>query len=79
MNTKQGYTKQSKDSFSYKAAGRSREYSIKRGVATQSIDDLVKQGLDLLYNQLDNLMKIFKRRDPQFYHGYVLARTIVDD
>ncbi len=57
----------------------SRQYSIKRGVATQNIEELVKQGLDLLYNQLDNLMKIFKRRDPQFYQGYILARTIVDD
>lgn len=58
--------------------GQPREYQIKSGVATASLDELFAQATDLLSNQLDSLMKIFKRRDPALYTGYEKARTLVE-
>ena len=56
--------------------GKPREYRIKSGVATQEIETLFDQADDLLNNRLDNLMKIFVNRDPNFYNGYEKARMI---
>lgn len=58
--------------------GQPREYQVKTSVATQTLTELFSQINDLLTNKLDNLMKIFKRRDPNFYSGYLKARIIVD-
>lgn len=58
--------------------GLPREYQVKSSMATQSMADLFDEAKDLLANKLDNLMKVFKRRDPNFYHGYLKARMIVD-
>lgn len=54
------------------------EYRIKSVVATQKLESLFDQAGDLLNNRLDNLMKIFVTRDPNFYNGYEKARMIVD-
>ncbi|WP_430973917.1 hypothetical protein [Sunxiuqinia rutila] len=59
-------------------SGLPREYQIKSGVATLTLDELFSEASDLLTNQLDNLMKIFKRRDPALYAGYEKARIVVD-
>lgn len=58
--------------------GQPREYQIKSSMATQSMALLFSEANDLLSNKLDNLMKIFKRRDANFYHGYLKARMVVD-
>jgi len=58
--------------------GQPREYQIKSGMATQSLEELIAEANSLLSNQLDNLMKIFKRRNPSFYNGYLKARMVVD-
>lgn len=58
--------------------GQPREYKIKAGVATATLEELFSQASDLLNNQLDSLMKIFKHRDPAFYAGYEKARIVVD-
>lgn len=58
--------------------GQPREYRIKSGVATLTLEELFTEANNLLANQLDNLMKIFKRRDPTFYNGYLKARMVVD-
>ncbi|MBI9068816.1 MAG: hypothetical protein JEZ09_16085 [Salinivirgaceae bacterium] len=58
--------------------GQPREYQIKSSVATKSLEDLFAETNNLLVNQLDNLMKIFKRRDASFYNGYLKARMVVD-
>jgi len=58
--------------------GKPREYQIKSGVATQSLEDLFSQTNELLTGKLDNLMKIFTNRDANFYAGYQRARMIVD-
>ncbi|SHE83747.1 hypothetical protein SAMN05444274_102532 [Mariniphaga anaerophila] len=58
--------------------GQPREYQIKSSVATLSLEELFTEASNLLANQLDNLLKIFKRRDPTFYNGYIKARMVVD-
>lgn len=58
--------------------GLPRAYQIKSSVATNEIEQLLSQAGDLLYNQIDKLMSIFKHSDPNFYHGYQKARMIVD-
>jgi len=58
--------------------GQPREYQIKSSMATQNMAELFTEANDLLSNKLDNLMKIFKRRDANFYHGYLKARMVVD-
>ena len=58
--------------------GKPREYQIKSGVATQSLEDLFSQTNELLTGKLDNLMKIFTNRDANFYAGYQRARMVVD-
>lgn len=58
--------------------GLPREYRIKSGVATLTLEELFTEANNLLSNQLDNLIKIFKRRDPNFYNGYLKARMVVD-
>jgi hypothetical protein len=58
--------------------GQPREYRIKSSMATQELETLFDQADDLLNNRLDNLMKIFVNRDPDFHFGYRKARMIVD-
>jgi hypothetical protein len=47
-------------------------------MATQEYETLFDQADDLLNQRLDNLMKIFVNRDPNFYYGYLKAQVIVD-
>ena len=58
--------------------GKPREYQIRKGVATKAIDQLVDDAMNLLNNEMDKIMKLFSRRSPSFYQGYVQARVIVD-
>jgi len=58
--------------------GQPREYQIKSSMATKSLEDLISEANNLLSNQLDNLIKIFKRRNASFYNGYLKARMVVD-
>ena len=53
-------------------------FHLKSGVATQTLDELFSQSNELLTGRLDNLMKIFVNRNPNFYNGYEKARMIVD-
>ena len=57
---------------------RSYEYWIKLSMATQELETLFDQADKLLNQRLDNLMKIFVNRDPNFYYGYLKGRVIVD-
>ncbi len=58
--------------------GQPREYQIQSGMATKNLGELFAEAKNLLTNQLDKLMKVFKRRDPNFYSGYLKARMVVD-
>ncbi|MCF8337918.1 MAG: hypothetical protein K9I74_08040 [Bacteroidales bacterium] len=53
-------------------------FRLMSGVATRELETLFDQVGDLLNNRLDNLMKIFVNRDPNFYNGYEKARMIMD-
>ena len=55
-----------------------RSYQIISKVATSNLDDLFKEANQVLEGQLDKRMKIFKRRDPSFYKGYLAARVVVN-
>lgn len=59
-------------------SGQPREYQIRSAVATQSLEELFTTVNKLLVNQLDNLMKVFKRRNAAFYIGYEKARMVVN-
>lgn len=59
-------------------SGQPREYQINSAVATQSLEELFSEMNNLLVNQLDNLMKVFKRRNATFYSGYEKARMVVN-
>lgn len=58
--------------------GQPREYQIKSGMATQTLEELFSEASNLLSTQLDKLLKVFKRRDPNFYSGYEKARMVID-
>lgn len=55
-----------------------RSYQIASRVATQSISDLLTEGVSVL-EKLDRVMKRFKRSNATFYLGYLAARTVIDD
>ncbi len=59
-------------------SGQPREYQISSAVATQTLEELFSEMNNLLVNQLDNLMKVFKRRNATFYSGYEKARMVVN-
>ena len=52
-------------------------YQIKKRVATGNLEDLFAEADAVLNDKLDNLFKLFNRRDPSFYAGYLTARIIV--
>ncbi len=58
--------------------GEPRAYQIASTQATKSLADLFGEAHEILTTKLDKVMKIFKRRDPEFYNGYLAARVIVD-
>jgi uncharacterized protein YdcH (DUF465 family) len=59
--------------------GLPRAYQVASRQATQNLDALFSQAIDLLNNTLDKLMSIFRRRDAVFYNGYLASREIVDN
>ena len=56
--------------------GEPRTYQIASVQATQSLAGLFSEANEILTTKLDKVMKIFKRRDPEFYNGYLAARGI---
>lgn len=62
-----------------KLLGKPRAYQISSTQATQDLDYLFKESNRVLTQKLDKVMKIFKRRDANFYNGYLAAREIVDN
>jgi len=47
-------------------------------VALDALDQLFDECNNLLRDKLDNVMKLFRESNPDFYNGYERARTIVD-
>ncbi|MBW1297929.1 hypothetical protein [Aquimarina litoralis] len=58
--------------------GKPRQLRISTSQATKSLKRLFKNTSTLLTNRLDNVMKLFKQTNLNFYNGYVAARVIVD-
>ncbi len=58
--------------------GEPRAYKIASTQATKNLAELFSEAHDILTTKLDKVMKIFKRRDPNFYNGYLAARVVVD-
>ena len=59
--------------------GEPRAYRIASVQATKDLEALFADATDILQNKLDKVMSIFKRRDSNFYNGYLAARVIVDN
>lgn len=59
--------------------GQPRAYKIASVQATKSLEQLFTDAADILENKLDKVMSIFKRRDVNFYNGYMAARVVVDN
>lgn len=58
--------------------GTPRMYSVASVQATKQLDQLLQEAMSILTDKLDKVMKVFKRRDPHFYNGYLASRVIVD-
>ena len=59
--------------------GLPRAYQIATTQATKDLETLFARAEKIFTDKLDKLMKIFKRRDANFYNGYLAARVVVDD
>lgn len=59
--------------------GQPRAYQIASVQATKELGQLFDDASGTLENKLDKVMKIFQRRDANFYNGYLAAREIVDN
>lgn len=59
--------------------GAPRAYQVASRQATSDLESLFAEANQVLEQKLDKVMKIFKRRDSNFYNGYLAAREIVDN
>ena len=55
-----------------------RQHRVIKGAATTLIPVLVKSGVDLVRNQLDQLMPQFEESNPAFHNAYFAARVVVN-
>jgi len=55
-----------------------RQATVSRVVQTESLSSLFREANDILRNQIDRLVNLFSRSDPQFVSSYQAARVIVD-
>jgi hypothetical protein len=63
----------------YQAAkAKPRTAVVERSVQTESLSTLVRGTSNLLRDQIDRLVNLFKRTNPEFVAGYRSARVVVD-
>ncbi len=55
-----------------------RQHRVIKSAATQLIPVLVKSGVGIVNEQLDQLMPQFKEEQPSFYNAYFAARVVVN-
>jgi hypothetical protein len=55
-----------------------RTASAERAARTQSLESLIRDENGILRNEIDRLVNLFSRSNPQFVAGYQTARVIVD-
>lgn len=49
-----------------------------RSVHTESLPNLIREANGILRNQIDRMVSLFKRTNPEFVSGYQSARVIID-
>lgn len=59
-------------------SGQPRAYRVASVQATKGLEQLFEEAKDILDDKLDKIMSIFKRRDTNFYNGYITARVVID-
>lgn len=57
--------------------GQPRLYRIQSSQATQDLNTIFTKVSDLLETRMDKVIKMFKRRNANFYNGYLAARIII--
>lgn len=55
-----------------------REAVIGRKVATLSLSETIRTVRSIFRNEIDKMMTMFRRENPDFYNGYFAARIIID-
>lgn len=55
-----------------------RQATATRVAQTESLSNLIREANDILRNQIDRLVNLFRRTHPQFVSSYLAARVIVD-
>lgn len=56
-----------------------REGIIERKTATENLTIKIKEAMDILRNQLDNLIYAYETTEPDFYKAYKSARIIINN
>ncbi len=63
----------------YQAAkARPRTAVVERMVQTETLPTLVRETNNILRDQIDKLVNLFRRTNPEFVAGYRSARVVVD-
>ena len=60
------------------AKAKPRTAVVERSVQTKSLSSLIREGGNILRDQIDRLVNLFRRPHPEFVAGYRSARVIVD-
>jgi hypothetical protein len=55
-----------------------RTASAERAARTNSLESLIREANSILRDQIDRMVNLFSRTDPQFVSGYQSARVVVD-
>jgi hypothetical protein len=60
------------------AKAKPRTAVVERSVQTQSLSSLLREAGNILRDQIDRLVNLFRRTHPEFVAGYRSARVVVD-
>jgi hypothetical protein len=55
-----------------------RQATVARTVETESLSTLIREANDILRNEIDRMINLFRRTHPQFVSAYQAARVIID-
>jgi hypothetical protein len=55
-----------------------RSAAVDHGTTTQSLESLMREANSILRNEIDRMVDLFSRTDPDFVAGYKRARVVVD-
>jgi hypothetical protein len=55
-----------------------RTAAAERSAQTQSLENIIREANTILRDQIDRMVSLFSRTDPNFVSGYEAARVVVD-